>query len=222
VIDTRPRSAAWPTKLTLGVSLFGPPLFVLISDWLFGAFPSLGVQMGLQLLYCGLAALVLWVVVRIERLPLESIGIRRPTWSTLQWGVVLYGVVYVLPLVTGPLLTTLGTDGLETGMQRLSFLPVWFRVIVGLTGGIVEETLYRGYAIERLSTMSGSRPLAASISAIAFGLAHVPMWGLGFALGADLPFGIVMTLFYLWRRDLLANILVHSTGLVVAMLTAVP
>jgi len=31
-----------------------------------------------------------------------------------------------------------------------------------------------------------------------------------------------MTLFYLWKRDLLANILAHSTSLVVAMLTIVP
>jgi membrane protease YdiL (CAAX protease family) len=59
-------------------------------------------------------------------------------------------------------------------------------------------------------------------SALAFGLAHVPAWGLGVALGADLPFGIVMTLFYLWRRDLLANILAHSAGLVVGLLTVVP
>ena len=44
-------------------------------------------------------------------------------------------------------------------------------------------------------------------------------WGLAFSLVADLPFGIVMTAFYLWRRDLLANIIVHSGGLVVAMLT---
>ena len=42
---------------------------------------------------------------------------------------------------------------------------------------------------------------------------------LAFALGADLPFAIVMTVFYLWRRDLLANILAHSGGLVVSLVT---
>ena len=54
-----------------------------------------------------------------------------------------------------------------------------------------------------------------------FTLAHVPAWGLGFALAADLPFGIAMTLFYLWKRDLLANSLAHSAGMVVGLL-AVP
>jgi membrane protease YdiL (CAAX protease family) len=86
----------------------------------------------------------------------------------------------------------------------------------------MEELLYRGYAIERLSMLTGTRWLAAAISIAAFGLAHIPAWGTGFALAADLPFGIVMTLFYLWRRDLLANILAHSTGLVITLLTVVP
>jgi membrane protease YdiL (CAAX protease family) len=104
----------------------------------------------------------------------------------------------------------------------LARLPVWWRIIVGVTGGAVEEVLYRGYAIERLAMITGRRWLGGSIAAVAFGLAHVPAWGVGFAMGADLPFGIVMTLFYLWRRDLLANIFAHSTGMVVALLTEVP
>jgi hypothetical protein len=57
------------------------------------------------------------------------------------------------------------------------------------------------------------------MAAIASGFAHVPAWGRGPALGADLPFGVVMTLFYLWRRDLAANALAHSPGLLVSLLT---
>jgi len=55
-----------------------------------------------------------------------------------------------------------------------------------VTGGIVEDTLYRGYAIERLATITRRRWLGATISVVAFGLAHIPAWGIGFALGADL------------------------------------
>ena len=50
----------------------------------------------------------------------------------------------------------------------------------------------------------------------------VPTWGLSFALAADLPFGLLATWFYLWRRDLGANSLAHSTALIVAMLKPVP
>src|SRR3989304_2368804 len=61
------------------------------------------------------------------------------------------------------------------------------------------------------------RGVGAGLATLGFALAHVPAWGLGFALTADLPFGIVMTAFYLWRRDLLANMLAHSAGLVFGM-----
>jgi membrane protease YdiL (CAAX protease family) len=222
VNDKPPPLQKLPTNLALLVALAGPPLFALLGDQRFGEFASLGIQVVLQLLYCALAGFVVWVVVRQEHLPLRSIGVQRPDWSTLVSGVLLCGVVlYVLPLMTAPLLNALGTDGLQARLQQLAPLPVWFRVIVGVTGGIVEETLYRGYALERFATITGRRWLGGTISVVAFGLAHIPAWGIGFALGADLPFGIVMTGFYLWKRDLLANILAHSTGLVVAMLTTV-
>jgi uncharacterized protein len=146
---------------------------------------------------------------------------RRPNGSTLVGGVLLAGALHFLPL-TLPLQNALGSAGLQAGLQELSRMPVWFRVILGATGGMVEETLYRGYAVERLAMITGRPWLAGILSAVAFGLAHIPAWGMGFAIAADLPYGIVMTIFYLWRRDLLANILAHSAGLVVAMLRTVP
>jgi len=221
--DTPSRLPSLPTSAALLMALAGPPLFVLAPDRLFGESPSLGIQVVVQLLFCGLAASVVWVAVRVERLSLRSIGVRRPDWSTLVSGILLcVTMLYVLPLVTTPLLNVMGSHGLEAGLQRLAPLPVWFRVIVGITGGIIEETLYRGYAVERLTSITGRRWLGGAISTVAFGLAHIPMWGVGFALGADLPFGILMTAFYLWKRDLLANILAHSTGAVVGLLTRVP
>lgn len=215
--DTEPPRLA--TICGLLIALGGPPLFVVVSERVFGASPRLAVQVILQLLYCTLPVLLVWITVRGERLPLRSIGLRRPGWSTVMWGLTLWGVLLLLPIVTGPVLKILGTEGLDEGIQRLAVLPVWFRVVLGVTGGMVEEILYRGYAVERLASLTGRLWLGAGVSALIFGLAHVPSWGLGFALGADLPFGIVMTAFYLWRRDLLANILAHSGGLVVSLAT---
>jgi membrane protease YdiL (CAAX protease family) len=210
------------THATLVAALLGPPLFAVASNGLFGELPPLRIQVVLQLLYCVFAASVVWVVLRRERLPLRSIGVKRPTWSTLA-GAILVALValYVLPLATTPLIKLLGTEGLDAGLQRLAALPAWFRVFVGVTGGAVEELLYRGFAVERLAAMTGRRWLAGTLAALAFGFAHVPAWGLAFSLVADLPFGILMTAFYLWRRDLLANVLAHSGALVVSMFTAV-
>lgn len=207
------------TAVGLFIALAGPALFVSISEGLFGEFPSLGIQVVLQLLYCGMAALLLWIVLRAERLPLKSIGIRKPTWLTVVSGIglLLVGTFVVAPL-TVPLQEALGTDGVQAGLDQIAFMPLWFRIVVGFTGGIIEELFYRGYAIERLAVITGRAWIGGLVSAVIFGLSHIPEWGLGFALAADLPFGVLMTAFYLWRRDLLANMLAHSTGLVVAML----
>jgi uncharacterized protein len=209
------------TSAGLAIALLGPSLFVVISDGLFGPTPRLTIQVVLQLLYCLLPIAIVWIVIAHERLPLRSIGLRRPTWRTVAWGLLLWAGVWMLSLLTAPLLRLTGSDGLDEGLQRISVMPLWFRFVVGVTGGLVEETLYRGYAVERLSATLGSPWLGGLIAVTAFALAHVPTWGLGFALAADLPFGIVMTLFYLWKRDLLANSLAHSAGLVVGLL-AVP
>ena len=206
------------TTVGLVAALIGPPLFVVVPDRLFGSFPSLGIQIVLQLLYLGLAAFVLWIVLRRERLPLQSIGVRPLGWSTPISAVLLSIVLAVMPSITAPLLEMAGPDAARAGIERLIRVPLWFRIVLGLSGGIVEETLYRGYAIERLAMITGRRWLGGAISAVVFALAHVPAWGFAFSLAADLPFAIVMTLFYLWRRDLVANAIAHSLALVVTLI----
>lgn len=207
------------TAAGLLIALGGPPVFVAISERLFGELPSLGVQVTLQLLYCAMAAFLLWFVLRVERLPLKSIGLRGPTWLTVASGIGLLLVAsFVVAPLTTPLQEALGTDGMQAGLDQIVAMPVWFRIVVGVTGGMIEEFFYRGYAIERLATVTGRAWIGGLISALVFGLAHIPEWGLRFALAADLPFGVLMTAFYLWRRDLLANMLAHCTGLVLAML----
>jgi len=213
-------TARFPTVAALIVALAGPPLFVVVPDRLSGESPGLGIQVALQLLYCGLAAFIVWFVLRVEHLPLRSIGFRRPSWSAVLGAVlVALAALYLLPIVTTPLVNALGDGGLETGVQRLAAVPAWFRVLLAVTGAAVEETLYRGYAVERLTMLTGRAWLGGAIATIGFALAHIPWWGLGFALAADLPFGILMTLFYLWKRNLPANILAHTIALLVGIFT---
>ena len=213
----------WLTYVGLAVAVGGPGLVSAVSTWIAGDSGGLGIQLLLQLLFCGLAVAVVAIVLTGERLPLSSIGLRRPDWSTLTTAALLFLVgFFVLPIITTPLVETWGRDGAAAGIAELAAFPAWFRVVLAVTSGIVEETLYRGYAVERLSTIVGRRWLGATLATLAFALAHIPMWGLGFSLAADLPTGIVLVLFYLWRRDLVANMLAHSAGILVAMFTVVP
>ena len=93
-------------------------------------------------------------------------------------------------------------------MEKVLGLPLWLRVVAVITAGTVEETLFRGYTVTRLSKLTGSMWLAAALSVTAFAALHIPVWGIGpsfsFLLG-----GAATTAFFIWRRDLLAMVLAH-------------
>jgi membrane protease YdiL (CAAX protease family) len=218
--DRVPLSRA--TVVGLLVALAGPPTLVSVSRRIFGDTPSIGVQTFLQLIFCGLALVVVFIVVRGERMSLRSIGVRRPDSSTVVTALMITAAGFLLGLLTAPLENAVGAEGVAGGVAKLAMWPAWFRLFVGATSGIVEETLYRGYAVERLAVLSGRVWLGALIAIVAFGLAHIPFWGVGFSLVADLPYGMLLVLLYLWRRDLFANILAHSGGLIVSLFTTVP
>ena len=93
-------------------------------------------------------------------------------------------------------------------MRSLAALPSWYLAltIVIVAGG--EEWLYRAYAVERLITLTGSGMAAACLSLLAFGLAHLPLWGIGASL-TTLVSGALFTALYLWRRDISFLILAH-------------
>lgn len=196
------------TAVAVLLALIGPPIIVLTQ------LPPVIAE----LIYCALVVFVLFMVTRVERLPLSSIGIHKPTAMTFLWGLGLWLIGFVLaPLITRPLVDLVGRSGVDAGVAKLAATSMLFRIWMAVRGGVAEEILYRGYPIERLTTMTGRRWLAAFISIVAFALAHIPAWGSGFALTADLMTGIVLTLSYLWRRDLVANMLAHSLGLLVAL-----
>jgi membrane protease YdiL (CAAX protease family) len=83
----------------------------------------------------------------------------------------------------------------------------WLAISV-VRAGVSEEVLFRGYPIERLRELSGSRALASLLPLLLFPLAHVGPWGWAHMLVAGIG-GAALTLLYLWRRNVWANILAH-------------
>lgn len=57
--------------------------------------------------------------------------------------------------------------------------------------------------------LSGSRWLAVGVSVIAFVLPHTLSWNTAHVVGVVLPLGIILSLLYLWRRNLIFNMIVH-------------
>jgi membrane protease YdiL (CAAX protease family) len=159
-----------------------------------------------------LAALVgaiLSIVVLAENRPLASLGLRWPSVSTFLWAL---GMSVFLIGVLGPVLLRLpvwlGLPDFERTLADLARLPVWYLAVAVIIGGIAEEILYRGYALERLTAFLGNGWLAGALVVALFGVAHIPLWGVGPAL-TTMVSGAALTAFFLWHGDLVANILAH-------------
>jgi uncharacterized protein len=189
-----------------------------LAKMIFGATP-IGARIGREIVWIAFAAIILLWVTKVERLPLSSIGLIRPTRGTVGWGlaatIALLATIMLSFAVIAPAL------GLEQNMAATAAVvqvPLWLLITTPIVAGITEEILYRGYAIERLTFLTGKRWLAAIIAGALFLLLHLS-WG-----GAQMiivAFGTVIFVgLYLWRRDLpcvmLAHILADLIGFALA------
>lgn len=162
-------------------------------------------------LFWVLTAVIIVFVLTVERRPLASIGIARPTWKTLLFGVlggaVATAAIAAIYLIVYPLLHVQPDIGPGSGIPSL---PFWLKLAIVVRAAVFEEVFYRGFAIERLTELTRSRRLAAAISLIAFTVAHLNGWGVAHLLVAACG-GVVLTGLYLWRRDLVCNTIAHFT-----------
>lgn len=183
---------------------------------------SIGARLGREAVWWAIGALMLFWVLRIERLPLSSIGLRRPTWGTLGWGLAATAALMATVMLSyAVILPALGLSMNQRAVDAITAAPWWFQMLMLLRAGVVEEILYRGYPIERIESLTGSRWLAAVLPGLVFIATHYAFWGAGQLI--VVAFGtLVFTLLYLWRRDLvccmIAHILVDWIGFALAQM----
>lgn len=209
-IDVAPvvtwRSRPWLTSIA-GLLLALGGISLPFGTW-DHAFASVGHMAANELVYWGLVAAILLYVVRIERRPLTSIGLRKPggrdILAALATGVLMLAVLAVMYLVVLP---ALHWDEAQQ-LQTLTVLPFWLRFISVVRAAVSEEVLFRGYALERVQELTGSRGAAGAFTWAIFTLEHLSYWGWHHLLIAGTA-GALLTLLYLWRRNLWANMLAH-------------
>ena len=153
------------------------------------------------------AIALIFIIRRGERLPFSSVGIRTAhRWRSLGWGIVLT-VALIIAGTIAEVVGILTHYQSNQYVQQFTRLPLWLIILTCIRGGVVEELFYRGYAIERLGAIGLNRFWAATIPVLIFSLGH---WNAGWlnVLNAFL-LGSVLSLFYVWRRDLVANMIGH-------------
>lgn len=205
---TSNNKAGWTTAAGLFIALVVPVLPAL-AGWLLDREADLSTERvgwGLLVHWLIFATIVAWVVL-IEHRNLASIGVRPIRWWIVPLGVVAGTVILG---ISGVLI---GVLHLSSGSRLASYLlslPLPTRVMLVITAGVWEETAYRGYALERLASILGSKWLAGGITVLCFVFAHIPAVGLNHILPV-LIVSILVTLLYLWRRDLVLNMVAHAT-----------
>lgn len=201
---TRIRPITW---LGLLISLFGFALFTVWFRKIYGiTIESVLIrEAGIFLL----VGIVLWIV-RLEGLTNESINLR----FTSVGKSIAYGMLFLLFLFAGIALCLLimAPLGWNIGGEEAKAyrgIPLWVWTIIVIRAGIAEELFFRGYAIERLTALTGSRWVAVSIPLLIFSFGHFQQGPgsvfIAFVLGA------ILTATYLWKKDLLANMICHFT-----------
>lgn len=200
-----PASRAW-TYAGLAIALFAIPAASLafrLAGFTRGDSNAVVVR---ELVVLSLVGLLLWIVRAGERLPYSSIGLKsQPFGSALIWTLgTLLAFAAAVFVSLGLLLPALG---LTYGSSAGPAVSLGVTLLVVLRAGVAEEVFYRGFAIERIEALTGSRTVAAIVPLILFAAFHYSQGVAGVIIA--LCVGAVATAIYLWKRNLIILIAAH-------------
>ena len=186
-------------------------------------------------MYTGAITLVgtfffVWWLVGWRGESLAVLGLRRPPawWFVPAWGLVVLVVNVAAQATVVPALASLfhlpAPDFSQYGLLRGN-LGLFVAVALGsmVTGGFIEEVLYRGLMVDRLARVFGGgrrgELLGALGCGVPFGLIHFE-WGLG-GVFVTAVMGAVLGLMYLVaRRNLWPLVAAHAGLDLILMLLA--
>jgi len=169
-------------------------------------------------IHIGMAVLVEWLILlillvfwipKIEGNKLEGIGFGKFKWKHLWMGILTYLILMVVWTGSGFALKSIGLEGLRSLQSMIKEYSPLILFSLFLTGTFLEEVFYRGYLIERLTSLTGRRWLGAVTSWLAFTFVHLKFFGLGPTLDVGiLSAGLVIL--YLKERSIWPCMIAHG------------
>jgi membrane protease YdiL (CAAX protease family) len=198
------------TWFGLTLALFGAPLVIFIFQSLAPPGPYTNTfVLAKELSVFAVAGLLLLLIVKGEKLGLDSIGLHSRNWGkSLLWGflgVLMSGAALAILLF---IFSKVGVSfGHASETDRYKNVSLWVFSLMVVRAGIVEELCYRGYIVERLLESTGKWLVYFLLPVILFGLFHYRQ-GIGGIIIATVA-GAILAQLYLKRRDLKANIITH-------------
>jgi len=167
-----------------------------------------------------LLLLMLFIIVKYgERESFAALGFQhnffRSTGLSLLILISIYGAVIVYGILY--FMITKARPPHEPLMDKISHFPAWFKVMLAVRAGVVEETFFRGYAISRLQQLTGNKIIAICVPVLIFAAAHLAYGTLNHFLSA-LVIGIVLTAYYVKTKNIVANIIAHFLFDIISLL----
>jgi len=155
-----------------------------------------------------------------EKDPWSSLGISRPSLADPFLGVAAF-LAYMDYLYIG---NSIVRDWIATNSSSSPRLP-FPRAALSLTslafGMLFEELATRAYIIERVIDFTGNRLLAGFASVLVSLALHLPGRDPGTMLRVT-PIILLMTMLYIWRRNLMPGFIAHFVGNAVTPLMLTP
>ncbi len=199
------------TKPITWVGLLISYLSITVVNWIFktyhGALLNDTQVIAKELIILGLVGVLFLLIIKGEKLGLDSIGLYVTGWGKSIFLIFGIMVCTIAAALLGVLISQ--QIGWSFGESKaFDALSLWTITLVTIRAGVAEEVFMRGYLLERLTSISGSKWMAGGLSLIPFALLHYAGQGWAGVLVSFLA-GLVLTLFYFWKRDLKANIVAH-------------
>ena len=169
-------------------------------------------------IHIGMAVLAEWLILlillsfwipKIEGNKLGSIGFGKFKWKHLWMGILTYLILMIVWTGSGFVLKSIGLEGLRSLQPIIKEYSPLILFSLFLTGTFLEEVFYRGYLIERLTSLTGRRWLGAIVSWLAFTFVHLKFFGLGPTIDVSI-LSAALVLLYLKERSIWPCIIVHG------------
>ncbi|HEX9186801.1 MAG TPA: CPBP family intramembrane glutamic endopeptidase [Vicinamibacteria bacterium] len=218
VVDREPGRGAAAVDILLTVAVSGLLYAGEMGLQSVGLLPASGLYTG-ALTLVG-AFLFVWWLVRWRGESLAVLGLRRPPtwWFVPAWGLVVFAVNVLAQITVVPALAALlGLPAADVSQYAVlrGNLPLFLAASVGsmITGGFIEEVVYRGLMVDRLARVFGGgrrgRVLGALACGLPFGLIHFE-WGVGGVLVTAVMGSVLGLMFLATRRNLWPLVAAHA------------
>jgi uncharacterized protein len=170
---------------------------------------ALGTRLAFEALAWAAVAVLLAYVTAVEKRALASVGLRATSVRDCA-----LGIGAGLVLVAGTVFLYLGLFPILLLSMNLSHvpntlaMPFWYRLAMVTRVAFADGLLFRGYAIERGTEITGSKWIAAAVS---FAVCLAAHWSstspVQTAVAGFVALGL--TALYVWRRNVWVNAIAH-------------